>query len=76
MDGSPISILEVEPGQTVRLSKITAGRGLRHRLAAMGVLPDSQITVLRVVAGGQVIVKVKDSRIVLGRGMANKIFVV
>ncbi len=70
-----MTILEADPGEEVMVSRIEAGRELKQRLAAMGLLPDSKITVVRSVSQGQVIVRLKDSRVVLGRGMANKIFV-
>lgn len=76
MKKEPIPIYEAKPGQKVRLSHIEAGQGLKQRLAAMGVLPDSELIVIRSISKGQVIIKVKESRVVLGRGMANKIFVV
>lgn len=75
MKNKEMSILEAEPGKEVRLVRVDAGRELKKRLAAMGLLPDTVMTVIRNVSQGQVIVKVKDSRVILGRGMANKIFV-
>ncbi len=69
------TILDANPGEEVLVTKIEAGRELKQRLAAMGLLPESKITVVRSVSQGQVIVRLKDSRVVLGRGMANKIFV-
>ena len=66
---------KVLAGTTVTLSRIDAGRELRNRLTALGLLPNSQITVLRNFSQGQIIVRVKDTKIVLGRGMANKVWV-
>lgn len=69
-------LLAVATGETVKLARVDAGMGLRQRLASMGVLPESPITVIRSLPHGQIIIKVRESRIVLGRGMANKLFVV
>lgn len=68
-------LLAVATGETVRLVSVDACMGLRQRLAAMGVLPESLITVIRSLPHGQIIIKVRGSRIVLGRGMANKVYV-
>ena len=70
-----MTILDANPDEEVLVVKIEAGRELKQRLAAMGLLPESKITVVRSVSQGQVIVRIKDSRVVLGRGMANKIYV-
>ena len=48
---------------------------MKHRLSAMGVLPDEEILVLSNENGGQVVLNVKNSRVVIGRGMARKLLV-
>ena len=67
----PLSMLL--PGRTARLSQVLGGRSLRGRLAAMGLVPGCEIQVLRNSGHGPFIVAVRDTRIVLGRGMAAKI---
>jgi len=69
----PLSI--VQPGRRVRLVSVNAGRGLRGRLTAMGLLPGTEIEVIRNSAHGPFIISVKGTRLVLGRGMAHKIIV-
>ena len=66
---------KVEAGQTVRLVSVDAGVGLKQRLAAMGLLPNVQITVVRNWHCGRLIINVKDTKVVLGRGMAHKVMV-
>lgn len=66
---------EVPPGRTVRLVAVDAGYGLQHRLAALGLLPNVTVTVIRNEGRGQLIVQVKNTRIVLGRGMAHRVLV-
>jgi ferrous iron transport protein A len=63
----------VEAGQRVRLAAIRAGRGVRSRLAAMGLVPGVELEVIHNSAWGPFIVAVKESRVVLGRGMAEKV---
>ncbi len=64
---------EIPAGQTVRLVKVDAGQGLNSRLAAMGLLANVCVEVLRNDFRGQLIVRVKNTKVVLGRGMANKV---
>jgi len=65
----------VAAGQTVRVVKIDAGRGLNSRLAAMGLVPNTQITVVSNGHPGPFVLSVKESKVMLGRGMAHKIMV-
>lgn len=66
---------QVPGGGRVRIVRIEAGHGLKNRLASMGLLTDEPIEVIRNDRHGQVIIAVKNSKIVLGRGMSHKIFV-
>ncbi|MDD5718221.1 MAG: FeoA family protein [Candidatus Krumholzibacteria bacterium] len=63
----------IREGTKAILRSIQGGRGLRGRLAAMGLVPGAEITVLRNGGGGPFVVAVKDNRICIGRGMAMKI---
>jgi len=67
----PLSM--VNSGRRVRLLAIRAGRGLQARLAAMGLVPGVELEVIRNSHHGPFIVSVKDTRLVLGHGMAHKI---
>jgi Fe2+ transport system protein FeoA len=65
----------VEAGQTVKMVRAEAGRGLNNRLASMGLVPNTEITVVSSGRPGAYVISVKGSRMMLGRGMANKIIV-
>lgn len=65
----------IRSGETVRLTTIEAGRGLNSRLASMGLIPNVKITVINNGHPGPFIISVKGSRMMLGRGMAQKIMV-
>jgi ferrous iron transport protein A len=67
------TLATVKPGQTVRLVRIHAGHGLAARLAALGMLPHVEITVVRNSYPGPCVVSVRDSKMALGRGIADKI---
>lgn len=69
----PLSI--VKAGEKVRLVSIDAGRGLKSRLTAMGLVPNVEITVVNNSHPGPFVISVKDSKMILGRGMAHKIVV-
>lgn len=65
----------VKPGKRVTLKEIIAGHGLRSHLAAMGMVPGVELEVVSGNSLGPFIVAIKNSRVMLGRGMAAKIFV-
>jgi len=69
----PLSM--VKQGQTVKVARIAAGRGLNIRLASMGILPNVQLTVIRNSQAGPFVISIKNSRMMLGRGVAHKIMV-
>jgi len=76
MDAEPPKPLSmVKAGEKVKVAVINAGRGLNSRLASMGILPNVEITVISSGWPGPLVINVKDSKVVLGRGMADKIMV-
>lgn len=70
-----LMLTSVKPGRKVRVSTIESGSALKARLAAMGLLPGVEIEVLSQPARGPLIVSVMGGRLMLGRGMAEKIAV-
>jgi len=71
-----ISLNDVRAGTTVRIVEVEAGHSLKNRLAAMGLLANVEIRVVRNDGAGQIIVNVKNTKVILGRGMSHKVFVV
>ena len=69
------SLDEMNVGTTVRVVSIDAGNSLKNRLAAMGLLVNEEISVVRNDHAGQIIINVKNSKVILGRGMSHKIMV-
>ena len=63
-----------KPKLRVRLLKINAGEGLAGRLSALGLTPGVELTVIQD-AGGPLLLSVRDSRLAVGRGLAQKIVV-
>ncbi len=71
-----ISLAELPDGQTAVIVNILGGRNLIKRLADLGMSSGTTITVLRKsLFSGPVQVEVSGSRLVLGGGMASKIYV-
>lgn len=64
---------QVGEGARATLLAIDGGRQLRGRLAALGLLPGTQLEVIQNSGQGPFIVGVRGSRIVIGRGMAARI---
>ena len=69
------SLSEIRAGETVTLAGIEAGRGLHSRLASMGLVTNVEITVVSNNEPGPFVISVKNSKMMLGRGMAHKIMV-
>lgn len=66
----------MQDGQSGIIVSLNGGRNLTKRLADLGISPGTFITVLRKsLFAGPVQVEVSGSRLVLGRGLASKIFV-
>jgi Fe2+ transport system protein FeoA len=65
----------VDEGARAILRSIEGGHQLRGRLAALGLLPGTELEVIQNSGHGPFVVSVKGSRIVIGRGMAARIAV-
>ena len=65
----------VAPGEEVTLVDVRGGLGIRGHLAAMGLSPGIRVRLLQNAGRGPVLVMRGDARLVLGRGMAHKVFV-
>jgi len=61
-------------GETNYIQKITGRDEVRQHLAELGFVVGGRVTVVSVI-GGNMILQVKESRIALNRGMANRIVI-
>lgn len=68
-------LTKVNEGTRAVLRSIEGGRQLRSRLAALGLLPGAELEVVQNSGHGPFVVSVRGSRIVIGRGMAERIAV-
>ena len=62
-------------GKSLRLLNVNAGQGLQSRLAAMGLVPGVELEVIANHSRGPLVLAVDESRIMLGRGMAERVVV-
>lgn len=69
----PLTLASV--GEDVRLVDIRGGQELRKRLADLGFNVGMTLRIVQKDVDGPMILAVKDSRMVLGRGMAQKVMV-
>ncbi|MEJ2758819.1 MAG: FeoA family protein [Anaerolineales bacterium] len=68
------SLTQAKAGATFTLAEIHGGKEIVRRLVELGLTPGVHLRKLQD-AGGPVILAIRDSRIALGRGMAEKLFV-
>lgn len=72
-DYESVPLAQLKPGETGTVYRFTAGRSLMCRCLALGFTPGTPITVLQNSKSGPLIVSIRDSRVALGRGEAQKI---
>lgn len=70
-----MTLSRIDPGEEVTLIDIEGGRGVRSKLYSMGLVPGITLKILNRNGSGPVMIAVKDSRLAIGRGMAEKIIV-
>lgn len=63
-----------KPGETVTIRKITGKDEVRQHLAELGFVVDGSVTVVSEIAGN-LILRVKESRIALDRTLANRVMI-
>jgi Fe2+ transport system protein FeoA len=68
-----VSLTELASGARAVVRKVGGGKALASRLAAMGLLVGSRLEVLQNPHRGPVLIRVRDTRIALGRGEATKV---
>ena len=64
----------VKEGETVTIQRITGKDEVRQHLSELGFVVNTQVTVISEMAGN-LILKVKDSRVALDKAMANRIMI-
>ena len=70
---TPLSL--VPPGKKVRIVFLNAGRGLEAHLHDMGLGIGTEIEVIKQGLPGPCLIGIKETRLAIGHGMAQKIMV-
>ena len=61
------------PGEVGTVAGLIGGWGLVGRLAALGLTPGGEVTVVQNYGRGPIIVRIRNTRIALGRGEAFRV---
>jgi len=71
-----LTLAQMEAGQTGTIIQILGGRGLIRRLDALGIRPGKKVTKINsALFRGPVTLRVDQTQVAIGFGMANKILV-
>ncbi len=65
----------VQSGESVQIRRMDGGHQFLSRLASLGFTPGAHLQVIQNYGHGPIIVRLRDTRVALGRGEANKILV-
>ena len=69
-----MTLLELDKGEKAKIVNLKDGRKFSNKLNAMGVRPGKEIKkITDTFIGGPITIKVDNSNIAIGRGMAGKI---
>ena len=69
------SLSEMASGEAATLVDFNGGRAVNHRLAALGLTPGVQVSMVQNIGHGPLIISVRGTRVALGRGEALRIIV-
>jgi Fe2+ transport system protein FeoA len=69
------SLGSVQSGESVQIRRMAGGHQFLSRLASLGFTPGAQLEVLQNYGHGPIIVRLRDTRVALGRGEAEKILI-
>jgi len=70
----PLLMLQV--GRKGIVGKIKGGRSACKRLNELGLVPGEEVEMVNKIANGPVMIRVKGSKLALGRGLASKVYVI
>ncbi len=60
-------------GEQGVVAELLGGRGVLSRMAALGFTPGTEVTVLQNLGHGPLLVRLRDTRVAMGRGEASKV---
>ena len=68
-----MSLSELKPGNTAIIENINGGKNLRQKLVNFGMIPGSEVYVVRSNRLGPMVLTVQGAQIMLGAGMTKRI---
>lgn len=69
------TLSHLRAGDTAEVSCVEAGHKARYRLASLGLIPGSVLQVVASAGAGPMLLSVGESRIMLERGVAEKVHI-
>jgi len=71
-----LRLTDMQAGQTGKVTRVHGGHGFRRRLEALGMRPGMKVTkVSGQIMRGPIVVKIGNTQIAIGFGMAYRVFV-
>jgi ferrous iron transport protein A len=70
-----LPLAEASPGRRVKVKRISGGRGLCARMAALGIYPGAELELLCAGCDSPCLVRVRGGTLSLGKGVSDKILV-
>ena len=70
-----VSLSALHTGEHGEVVELAGGRGTLSRMTALGFTPGADVTVVQNYGRGPLIARVRDARVALGRGEAQRVYV-
>lgn len=68
-------LADIGAASSVIIDRFEGGGAFKERLISMGLLPGKAIEILSSRRNGPVVIRINDTRLALGHGMAEKIYI-
>jgi len=75
LEKSAVSLLNLDVGEKGVVVRIVGGMTACRRLNELGLVPGTKIEMVNKINSGPVMIRVKGSKLALGRGMATKVYI-
>jgi len=76
LEKKAISLIDLPLGKTAIIFQIKSGQAACKRLSELGLIPGVRVELVNRITSGPVMIRVKGSKLALGRGLAQKVMVV
>lgn len=76
IENNTISIIDLPLGKSAIVYQIKSGHTACKRLNELGLIPGVRVELVNRITSGPVMIRVKGSKLALGRGLARKVMVV